>query len=101
MENTQFSILTALFGGKPANGAQGGAGLFAAPAEDAESQGQGFFSFIEGLLTPRPDAEREGELQPAGDAPFMAPAFAASRNMKMLETETKAGETLGVAMIPM
>ncbi|PQA87414.1 flagellar hook-length control protein FliK [Hyphococcus luteus] len=71
MENAPLSILTALFGGKPAGDKSSGANaLFANTPGDAEKGGQGFFSFIEGLLMTEPES-RDDAANPLGaQTPF-------------------------------
>lgn len=69
MENSQFSILTALFGGKAASGAPPSAKtLFDDLSEGADKNAQGFFSFLEGLLKTQPEQEN-GASNPLGAQP--------------------------------
>jgi len=58
MENTQFSLLNALFGGKLANDALSGMKPVTSEESGAEN-GQGFFSFLENLLTAKPETGDE------------------------------------------
>ena len=77
MENIQFSLLTALFGAKPANDAsQGAKALFAKTPDDAAGQSQGFFSFIEGMLKTEPESGEEKADPLGGPLVFGAAPFA-------------------------
>lgn len=95
MENSQISILTALFGGKPAGGAlPGGKTLFAVPPERADKDAQGFFSFLEGLLKTQP--EQDAEAIPLGaPSALESPAFEVVR--ERLKTPSEPVITIGGA----
>lgn len=108
MENGQFSILTALFGGKAAGGASHAAKtVFGAPSENsgrAAEDAQGFFSFLEGLLKPQEEGSSDAS-NPFGAQPiYAAPAIEIARDRLKAPIEpvitTGAVETLGVAVAP-
>ncbi|WP_428408210.1 flagellar hook-length control protein FliK [Hyphococcus sp.] len=67
MENMQLSLLTALFGGKPSGDALV---LEKTLNDDGEAQTnpQGFFSFLQGLLSATPDADEQTLNAPEGAA---------------------------------
>lgn len=76
MENAPLSILTALFGGKPAGDKPPGANaLFANTPDDAEKGGQGFFSFIEGLLKAAPESGDDTANPLGAQAPLAGASF--------------------------
>ena len=58
MENTQFFLLNALFGGKLASDALSGVKPISSEESGAEN-GKGFFSFLENLLTAKPETGDE------------------------------------------
>ena len=101
MENTQFSILTALFGGKASTGAPALQNGLLATLESAEKPGgKGFFSFVEGLLTPVSEPQAESDDAAGAETPLMAQPVALARNLKLLESETTTGENVAVGFMP-
>ncbi len=107
MENTQFPILNAIFGGKfaadaLANGKAGSQG------EEASKDAGGFFTFIEGLLKPATEADEDagapllGSIV-SGQTPFKPLDESAIRDAlegKIAASETSPAKRTGPFTVP-
>ncbi len=95
MENAPLSILSALFGGKPAGDKSTGAhALFANRPDKAEAGGQGFFSFIDGLLKTADGGDETADLL-GSPAPFSgAPLTLESLQAKTGDLSVPGGAAL-------
>jgi hypothetical protein len=96
MENTQFSFLNSLLGGKLSGDAlPNGKQLF---AQDSDSpDGNGFFTFLEGLLKTDPKGDEELVNIFAGQAP---PTFNAETLRETLEGKTAGPLSIKLGSLP-